>query len=149
MTCNDKHVMKNKTDMDHPADVILHAWGMNWRETLERAVEGLANYMVPVHDIEDAKTVEMHVEGADSDNDLVFLVLDEYLFHFATELFVAKHVHLTQCDNNSATWTCTGERFVHGKHEQGTEVKAITMHNMRVFRCTDGTKSHLFVTLDI
>ena len=135
--------------MDHPADVILHGWGMTWKETLEKCVEGLANYMIPVHDIKDSQSVEMQIEGADNDTDIVFMVLDEYLFRFSTELFVAKSVSITHLDEHSVSWTCKGEKFILGIHEQGTEVKAITMHNMRIHRQPDGDKTHIFVTLDI
>ena len=135
--------------MDHPADVILHGWGMTWKEALEKSVEGLANYMIPVHDITEAQTVEMNIKGAENDSDIVFMVLDEYLFRFSTELFVAKNVSITQLDDHNVSWTCKGDKFILGTHVQGTEVKAITMHNMRIYRRPDGNKTHIFVTLDI
>ena len=122
---------------------------MSWKQAMEQCVLGLANYMIPIGDLADAATVEMHTEGAANEHELVYQVLDEYLFRFATELFAARSVTITQCDDAAATWTCSGETFVRGKHEQGTEVKAITMHNMRIYRQPDGSKTNIFVTLDI
>ena len=134
--------------LDHPADVILHGWGKTWNETLSKCIEGLANYMIPFDNVETTDKIEIHLDNIDDDNDAASLILDEYLFKFTTELFIAKKV---QCNHSGHTIDCIcyGETFKIGKHHQGTEVKAITCHNLQVYRKSDGEKSHVFIMLDI
>jgi len=134
--------------LDHPADVILHGWGMNWNETLAKCVEGLANFMIPFDNVNTSETMEMHLDDIDDDNDAASLILDEYLFKFTTELFIAKKVKCVHT-GNTINCICEGETFNPNKHHQGTEVKAITCHNLHVYRHPDGEKSHVFIMLDI
>ena len=136
--------------LDHPADVILHGWGMSWNETLAKCIEGLANYMIPFDNVDTTDTIEMHLDNLDDDNDVASLCLDEYLFRFTTELFIAKKVQCSYSDtDHTFDCVCYGETFNPDKHHQGTEVKAITCHNLHVYRNSDGEKSHIYIMLDI
>ena len=140
-----------QTDLDHPADIILHAWGLSWNQVLVELVLGISEYMVPRGSRTDVEKVsrDMEVETG-SDSEEVYNVLDEELFVFSTELFVARRVDATRdAEQGQIKLVCRGETFVLGEMEQGTEVKAITHHNMRIHRHADGEKSHVFVTLDI
>lgn len=136
--------------LDHPADVILHGWGMTFNMALSECIKGLANYMIPVNSVGTSETMKMYIDDIDNDNDAVYLSLDEYLFKFTTELFVAKDVDAFYSEGDHCmNIICYGETFDSNKHRQGTEVKAITYHNLHIYRNIDGMKSHIFVMLDI
>lgn len=137
------------TDLDHPADVILHGWGESWGAVLEQMVLGMAEFMVPNEGIEGDEEMVLTIEDAKDDRDMLFLVMDEYLYRFSTELFVAKTAEAVQVSGPQTTIRLKGFRFVRGVHKQGTEIKAVTFHNMRISRNPDGAKSNAFVTLDI
>ena len=91
------------------------------------------------------------MEDAEDESDFVYHVLDELLFIFCTEFFVAKRVVLEDVRNEGGRWAGTvrlfGEAFELGRHEQGTEIKAITMHNMRISQTPEET--NILVTVDI
>lgn len=136
--------------LDHPADVILHGWGMSWNETLAKCIEGLSNYMIPFDNVDTTDSINIHLDNLEDDNDVASMCLDEYLFRFTTELFVAKKVKCSYSDtDHTFDCVCFGETFNSDKHHQGTEVKAITCHNLHVYRNSDGKKSHVFIMLDI
>ena len=117
---------------------------------MEQLVLGLSEYMIPrISSSTDAEMRDIVVECGD-DGEEVYNVLDEALFVFSSDLYVIRRVELIRdADNKEMKLSCGGETFVLGKMEQGTEVKAITHHNMRIHRHSDGEKSHVFVTLDI
>jgi len=126
--------------MDHPADVIIHGWGVCRRSAFEQAITGMFNYMTPLTGVrEDASGgIEVDVTGAHDVNDLLYRLMDEFLFRFATELFVCKRVEIDAMGPRGEDGQlCAhargfGERFDLSRHEQGTEIKAITMHNMHI-----------------
>lgn len=90
---------------------------------------------------------------------LLFAFLDELLFVFSTEFFVARELRLCAIDRTPDAWslrcTGTGSRFVPGTHEQGTEVKAITYSAMQVHERAPGEgpegshPAEVFVIVDI
>jgi SHS2 domain-containing protein len=77
---------------------------------------------------------------------LLFAWLDGCLCCYGQDYFVGREVAVTHWGREGAggggSWciraVVRGEKFVFGKHEQGTEVKAITYSNMQIF-AEDGT----------
>jgi len=65
---------------------------------------------------------------------LLFGFLDELLYVFSTENFVVRQLELGEIDREHWRVKVTGRgcRFVPGRHEQGTEVKAITYSAMQI-----------------
>merc|ERR1712056_49773 len=69
----------------------------------------------------------------------MFHFLDEFLFSFSSEFHVSRCVEILEFDDinfrvKARGW---GERIDLNKHEQGTEIKAITMHQMKILGPTD------------
>ena len=66
---------------------------------------------------------------------LLFNLLDEFLYRFATNEWIVRDVVVERLDLTafSATVTGYGEAFTLQKHTQGTEIKAITYSNMQIF----------------
>merc|ERR1712014_57626 len=78
--------------------------------------------------------------------DLLYHLLDEFLFRFGTDFIVCRHVVILELDEAGFCVRARGygERFDLSKHPQGTEVKAITMHQMKILTpslllCEDGS----------
>ena len=133
--------------------MILHGIGSTFKGALEQCALATFNVFTPLEGIENRakREVEVTVEGTDK-KDLIYTVLDELLFIFCTEFFVAKNADITEMtvgddDSVLVKLVLYGETFVLGKHEQGTEIKAITMHNMSFTEEPDET--HIYVTVDI
>ncbi|XP_061452542.1 protein archease-like isoform X2 [Rhineura floridana] len=135
-------------DLDHTADVQLHAWGDTLEEAFEQCAMAMFGYMTDIETVEPLDTVEVEAEGHDMLS-LLFHFLDEWLYKFsANEFFVPREVKVLYIDRmrfkiRSIGW---GEEFSLPKHPQGTEVKAITYSAMQI---NEDEKPEVFVIIDI
>ncbi|PHJ17250.1 archease family protein [Cystoisospora suis] len=121
--------------LDHTADVIIHAWGSSLREAFVNAGNGLFNYMTDTSKVEPKESRTVEAAGSDLEN-LLFHFMDELLFLYGSEYFVARDLLITKFDEKACVLACEakGEPFDRSRHSQGTEVKAITMHEMKIWR---------------
>eukprot|EP00036_Acanthoecidae_sp_10tr_P000894 CAMPEP_0182934972 /NCGR_PEP_ID=MMETSP0105_2-20130417/37209_1 /TAXON_ID=81532 ORGANISM="Acanthoeca-like sp., Strain 10tr" /NCGR_SAMPLE_ID=MMETSP0105_2 /ASSEMBLY_ACC=CAM_ASM_000205 /LENGTH=225 /DNA_ID=CAMNT_0025073907 /DNA_START=138 /DNA_END=815 /DNA_ORIENTATION=- len=154
---DDKGIERYGTDeagyeyLDHTADIQLHSWGRTLQESLEQVVVAMFGYMTELDKVveDPAHTTEVEVDGHDLDS-LLFALLDEFLFQFVTEPFVAcKRVKIVEFDQKAFKIKAQGfgEVFDLAKHEQGTEIKAITYSNMQIH--SDRAKNDIYVIVDI
>merc|ERR1712190_488240 len=83
--------------------------------------------------IEINTSVEVEASGHDM-LDMLYHLLDEFLFTFGTTFVMCRRVEILSFDQDNLKIRARGfgERFDLSKHPQGTEVKAITMHQMKV-----------------
>ncbi|EFJ53137.1 hypothetical protein VOLCADRAFT_102758 [Volvox carteri f. nagariensis] len=134
--------------LDHTADVQLHAWGNNLTEAFENCALAMFNYMSPLEHVRPRETRSYRAEGHDLPS-LLFSFLDELLFVFATELFLAVEVHIQSFDRTSFVIEAegVGEAFNRDIHEVGTEIKAITYSAMSIKERENDAE--LFVIVDI
>lgn len=80
---------------------------------------------------------------------LLFNLMDEFLFQFATEGMVCRDVCIESVGEGwtSARALGRGEKFDRSKHTQGTEVKAITYSAMKIAQ--GAQVAEVFVIVDI
>lgn len=118
---------------DHTADIIVQGWGQTRAEAFAQVVVGMFNYMSEVDNVELVQMVEVEAKGHDM-LDLLFHLLDEYLYMFGTEMVICRRVEVVSFDEEKFHMKTRGygERMDLKKHEQGTEIKAITMHMMKI-----------------
>ncbi|XP_047649031.1 protein archease isoform X1 [Phacochoerus africanus] len=139
---------RREADLDHTADVQLHAWGDTLEEAFEQCAMAMFGYMTDTGTVEPLQTMEVETQGDDLQS-LLFHFLDEWLYKFsADEFFIPREVKVLNIDQRnfklrSIGW---GEEFSLSKHPQGTEVKAITYSAMQVY---NEEKPEVFVIIDI
>lgn len=123
-------------DLDHTADIQLHSWGSTLIEALEQNVLAMFGYITDTTkvDIDPERTDTFEVKAHDIES-LVFTLLDEFLYRFATNEWIPCDVRIQSLDLDQFTIRVTGygERFTLAKHPQGTEIKAITYSNMQIY----------------
>jgi SHS2 domain-containing protein len=136
--------------LDHTADIQLHSWGDTLSEALEGQLLAMMDYMTPLHlvEINPAQTVTLEAKGHNLLS-LIYHFMDEWLYKFSTDEFIVKACEIVALDK--VNWTITavgyGETMDLTKHEQGTEVKAITFSAMQVKETPD--KTDVYVVVDI
>ena len=138
--------------MDHPADVILHSWGEDIVKAFENASKGLFNFMSDLSRVEE-KVQKRIVVDAGSYEEALVKYLDAWLGEFSSEIFIGKTFKCVVFDdedeeNIHIECESMGEYFVVGKHQQGTEIKAITWHNLEIYD-DDEDKTHIHILVDI
>jgi len=140
---SDPNEMRQYEFMDHTADVILHSWGRTLEEAFAQNVVAFFSYMTELDSIDIKTTVEIEATGHDL-LDLLYHVLDEFLFSFASSLVVCRKIEVIELDEVNFRCRCIGhgEQFSLKKHPQGTEIKAITMHMMKILKPDTMTTEH-------
>lgn len=132
------------------SDVSFHAWGASLAELFTAAVAALANVMVA-----DLATIRPHLKrevevDADALDLLLLRLLEELVFLKDSEglLMLAEVVSVdTSGTRLRARATLAGEGIDRGRHELVADVKAVTLHDLRVAR--EGDAWHAHVTLDV
>lgn len=119
--------------MDHTADVILHTWGRTLSEAFSQVCVAFFSYMTELKSVELVSTVEVEAKGKDM-LDLLYHLLDEFLFVYGSTYTICRRVQILEFDERQFRVRARGfgERFDLKKHPQGTEIKAITMHQMKI-----------------
>lgn len=144
--------------LDHTADVQLHAWGPTMQDAFRNVVVAMFGYMTNLDLVERREECrfEVRVEGHDRYS-LLYNFLTEWLYLFGTKDFICCHLEFhtfdVSDDPKERSGPCvihatgTGDLFDLRKHEQGTEIKAITYSNMQI--CDESVPIHLYVIVDI
>lgn len=129
--------------MDHTADVILHSWGRSLKEAFEQVCVCFFSYMTELDSVELGTSVEVEASGHDL-LDLLYHLLDEFLFSFGTEFVICRRIEVLELDVQERKVRARGfgEKFDLAKHPQGTEIKAITMHQMKILTTETLTTEH-------
>lgn len=144
--------------LDHTADVQLHSWGSTLGDAFCQTALAMYTYMSEPGAIKVDPACSRVIEARGHDViTLMFQFLDQCLFAFASDDFMACDMRVlalrlpfddsveqlgsAPAAGESAAGTradcyirvaAFGERFVVGKHPQGTEIKAITYSNMQI-----------------
>ncbi|KII63605.1 Protein archease-like protein [Thelohanellus kitauei] len=134
--------------LDHTADVIIDGWGKTLCEAFEMAGVAICGYMTDLSNVSTEKEHSIQAEGHDLES-LLFNFMNEILeLYSIEEYFLTKKIEMTLDETNfKITAKCYGENFLHGKHVQGTEIKAITYSNMQISNID--SYWHVYVVVDI
>jgi len=130
------------------SDVTFHAWGRSLEELFSAAADATLNVMVrSVESVRPLETRSASVE-ADALDLLLMRFLDELIYRKDVEelLLRAKELHV-DTERNRVQTVLTGERIDPKRHEQVADVKAVTLHDLRVEHSEGGWLAH--VTLDV
>lgn len=136
--------------LDHTADVQIHAWGDDMKETFENAAIAMTAYITDINTIEISKKESFQVEAEDLEG-LFYRFLDEVLFLFNAEPYLlSKRVRILEFKVDTEfkiQAECYGETFSLDKHSQGTEIKAITYSAMKIMNKEDGCEVYFIVDI--
>ena len=130
------------------SDVTFHAWGRSLEELFCAAADATLNVMV--RSVESVRPLETRSASVEAD------ALDLLLMRFLDELVYRKDVEelllrATEVDvdpaRNRVRAVLAGERIDPTRHELVADVKAVTLHDLRVERSATGWDAH--VTLDV
>lgn len=136
--------------LDHTADVQIHSWGDDLKETFENAAVAMTAYITDISKIDISKKEVIDVEAEDLTG-LFYRFLDDVLFLFNAEPYLlSKRVRILQIETESSfkiKAECYGEPFSMDKHAQGTEIKAITYSAMKIINEPDRCEVYFIVDI--
>ncbi|CRG95793.1 protein archease, putative [Plasmodium gallinaceum] len=134
--------------LDHTADVILHSYGNNLTECFESICISMFNYMCNLNNVKSKIRRNIIVKG-DNLDDLLFNFLTEFHFLYGNEYFICNHIDIVKFDKQNFLIEAIGygDFFNSSKHECGTEIKAITKHELKII--SNNENCEIFVLVDI
>ena len=130
------------------SDVTFHAWGRSLEELFSAAADATLNVMVrSVESVRPLETRSASVE-ADALDLLLMRFLDELVYRKDVEELLLRATEVrVETERNRVQAVLTGERIDPKRHELVADVKAVTLHDLRVERSATGWDAH--VTLDV
>jgi SHS2 domain-containing protein len=123
--------------LEHTADIIIRATGRNLQEAFEQAAMGFYDVITNIEQIDHKETKIIEVAADDKEN-LLYNWISGLIFLFDTELFISNKIEIMKFEvkkeNEEMTLSAklVGESFEIGKHDQETEVKAMTYSFMKI-----------------
>ena len=126
--------------MPHTADITVRAYGKSLEEAFAHALLGLFGVMTDIENIEPREKRDVMAEGFDLEN-LLYNFLEKVLVLFDTEQFLVSRVDSivieSLVDGYRISATISGERYDPDRHKSRVLVKAITYHQMKIYRDKD------------
>ncbi len=116
---------------EHTADVGIRATGATQAELFVRMAQALTELIAEDSALKPqaARSIQLSADDAEM---LLLAWLQELLFWFSTDRFLAVEYALEQVSPTSLKGRVRGETFDPARHTQGREVKAITRHILEV-----------------
>lgn len=125
-------------ELDHTADLGLEVEGASAEETLARLVLALSATMAGGGDVARDRFAELAAEPSDRVT-MAVDVLRAQLLHFATRREIVSEVEVVAFDSaRGAKLRCALGAHDPVRHEEGGEIKAITLHDARFERSGAG-----------
>lgn len=130
--------MKKYEFLEHTADVFIVGNGKTLKEAFENCALGLNAYMVDISNVERKVHKRIKAKGSDI-NSLLVEFLTQFLILHDSENLVFSFIKIKKFDkkNFKIEAIAEGEQFNEKKHTQGTLVKAITYHEMKIEKKED------------
>ncbi len=117
--------------IEHTADVGIEAYGETLEEMFSNAALGLFELMADTKEVEEKEKFKIKAKGEDLQS-LLYDFLEKFLILHDTNNIVFSRAVVRKIENNELEAEAWGEKFDSEKHEEGTHVKAITYHRMKI-----------------
>jgi SHS2 domain-containing protein len=120
--------------IEHTADIGIRAFGKNIERMFKNAALGMFSLITDNPKIQQQITLKIRI-SSDSLENLLGDWLSELLYLFETKRFIYKNsVLYINTKKNFLSATLKGENLNLKKHSLHTYIKAVTRHNLSVFK---------------
>ncbi len=124
--------MKKYDYFEHTADIGIKAYGKNIEEAFENSALAITNIITKTENVSKNKRIKINV-NAENIEALFYEWLEAIIIKFDTQKLVFSEFKVNiDKKNNKLRAICLGEKFNLEKHEIGSEIKAITYHQMEI-----------------
>lgn len=125
--------------IEHVSDAMAEAHGRTLSEVFANSAKALVNIVCDLSKIDLNKSVIVETEGFDQIS-LLYNWLEKVLLTLLVDNMALANFEVTierSRDKYKLTSMCRGEGFSEQKHHYKVEVKAITYHEMKIFKRND------------
>lgn len=132
--------------LDHPSDIGIEAHGATRAEAFSRAAAALVSLILDPTTVDVTERQTISIRASD-EGQLLFRWLSEILFLFDGREFVCREFDVTVCTATELEATASGEHFDQRKHIVRSDIKAVTYHQLAIWREGDGWAARVFVDI--
>lgn len=132
--------------LEHPADVGFRAWGRTREELFENAALALFSLMSELEAVQEKESRVVEATGRDFEA-LLYAWLAELLALSETERLLFRRATVIFPASDRLCATVYGERFDRNRHHRGTQVKAVTYHQLQTAHTRKGWTAQVFLDL--
>jgi len=134
--------------LQHTADIKIRAWGKTLEEAFEKAAEAFTDTTVDIRTVEPRERDELTVHGDDLE-ELLYNFIEELIIRLDSDgkLYSRFRVRISGDGGYTLEAEMWGEYLDLSKHEPKIHVKAMTYHEMRIYR--EGDRYIIEYVLDI
>ena len=132
--------------LEHPADIGFRAFGRSRQELFENAALALFSLACDPATIEEQESREVEATGSD-DETLIYSWLAELLAVAEAERLVFRRAEIRELESGRVRGAAYGEAFDRNRHRSGTNIKAVTFHQLKVAKTHDGFSAQVFLDL--
>jgi len=119
--------------IDHTADIGIHAYGDTLTEAFEETAKGMFSIITDISKVEGKKKRKLEIKSENLESLLVnFLSELIYLHEVHNELFRDFDVEIIDDDLITLKATAKGEKINLEKHDMDTAVKAVSYHEISI-----------------
>ncbi|MFQ5913308.1 MAG: archease [Nitrospinota bacterium] len=126
------------------ADLAIEAWGREKEDIFREAGRGLFSVMCDVQTVEPRETLPCRVEGENAE-DLFVRWLNELIYLHEIHCFLASDVQIDRLTDSEIEGRLIGEVEDRKRHALGLEVKAVTLHRLKVAQGPGGWRAYVIV----
>lgn len=132
--------------IDHTADLGIWVSGSDIKELFENAGKGIFDLIAGLENISPENKSIIEVEGKDRE-ELIVNFLNHLIFEFEVHLRVYRDFDIIDLRNESLIAEGKWEKFNNKKHPIRYAIKAVTYHNLRIWKKRN--KFYLSLIFDI
>jgi protein archease len=130
--------------IEHPADVGFLAYGGTLEELFSNAALAMFSLACEPSAIEERERREIEVTGEGYET-LLFAWLAELLAISDAEQIFFRSAQVREVTVACVRGVATGEIYDKTRHRAGTYIKAVTYHQLRVERLSEGWRAQVFL----
>ena len=128
--------------IDHTADLGLHVFGADPSELFATAARAMFDIIVTPESVQAAQSLNLKVEGADWP-DLMVNWLRELLYLWSGKGLLVQSVDILDIGAHRITADVAVDTYDPARHALGSEIKAVTYHQITVNRKLTGWEARI------
>lgn len=123
--------------LDHPSDIGIEARGASCAEAFSRAAAAFVSLLLDPADVDAAerRTIVLHATDVEQ---LLVRWLSEILYLYDGCGYISKEFQISVCTPEHLEATISGGPIQPEKHKVRMDIKAVTYHQIAVWRDTEG-----------
>lgn len=136
--------MKRFEIIEHPADVGFHCWGRTRTELFQNAALAMLSLACDPAGMEERESREIEATGADDESLLYAWLADILAVQDAEQMFF-RRLEVVAEEPGRIRGRIYGETYDRQRHQVGTYVKAVTMHQLWVKESPEGWQAQVYL----